>query len=539
MTPRGVSENQILVLHLPDPGYFVDRLGPRECLPLEYVRADLESAEIPFLWMDAANDPMGSTVLRNRLAELRPEIIVAYGTWDAFVDAADLLGRYRGHHVEVTVVALGDELNPMAAELLDAFPFIDAVVLNESSGVVSRIIGDRARGQPILAGPAVLRRRKTAVDVAEPEPPQRVRVPTRHALRRWMGEGLVPTASVALAEKISGEGPEPYVWKSRPVEDVLTEIRTLVEQYGPRGLDPILRFVGRECLRVDRYDHLRAFADGLARAGLGVLFELGGLASEVADLPESLLRSLQHAGLRIVHLDLTPRTPAEVTQDGLGIREEAFAQSVKRLRAAGIEVALENVALLGPFQTAKGYERALRYLESLHLSFLLYTTRRVRMLPNSPYLLPSFQHGLIPPSYEFGRVHDYGFVDPAIAAITRGLDGPGWEVLTDELECIESITRELIVLDDQAERSGAFASRRFKLLYMGERSKVTWAIRSLSDLTGDYLRTSVMDGLRRGKEPGWNDWRRHFRHVARMTEFVHLTYAKFIQRIQERAHREG
>ncbi|MBZ0252439.1 MAG: hypothetical protein K8I02_03785, partial [Candidatus Methylomirabilis sp.] len=69
-------------------------------------------------------------------------------------------------------------------------------------------------------------------------------------------------------------------------------------------------------------------------------------------------------------------------------------------------------------------------------------------------------------------------------------------------------------------------------------SKVAWALRSLADVTGDHLRTVTLEHLRRGRAPTWGEWRRHLRHVAGVADFVHLAYAKFIQRIQEARSRD-
>ncbi len=378
---------KVVLLALNAPGY--------QSLALAYLRAYAEAdqrlrgrAAFQTLDLESDHDPWW---VAYRVIGMRPDVLAASVLcWNAR-GVYDVCRIVKQALPDVRVVLGGPEVGPIAEQVLDEHPYVDAVVRGEGEDTFAEVLDLLRRDKPLTRAEGVTARDR---DGAPRSAPDRTliaeldRIPSPYltgALRPKEGRSYIEGyrgCPHRCAYCFEGKGYGRI--RSFSAERVEAEIRHLAEECGVRSfsfIDPVFN------LTSERLSWLAATLEPYAQRGL----TLHTVEVDIERIDEAAAAQLRRAG--VVSVETGPQSVGRAALETCrrAFDPTRFARGVAALKSVGISVECDIIAGL-PGDTFEDFFGGIEFCLSLDPGVI--QTSTLHVLPGTELWMRAEELGL-------------------------------------------------------------------------------------------------------------------------------------------------
>ena len=374
--PPAPRELKVLLIFPPARSTVVEVLGTSgPPLGLAYLASALEEEGHDVRILDCLALGYGWEELAKKLRGLGPDVVGITSTTPSIYDAYRTARLVKAELPNALVVLGGPHATFMAEEVLAECPHVDAVVAGEGELTFCELVNRLAREEPIEGIRGLYYRAEGLVKHGGPRP----FIKDVDAIP-WPAYHLLPMHAYSFGKKafcamLTSRGC-PYrcvfcassrlmgnIWRGRSVEDVLGELKLLVEEYGIKEVEFLDDTFTLDMRRAER------LAREVVRESLDVSWSCSSRANTMS---RRLALELRRAGCHTIYLGIESANQSTLNWLRKGITVRQAVDAARAVRAAGLN--LVATFILGiPCETREMMERTIRFARRLKPTLAQFT----------------------------------------------------------------------------------------------------------------------------------------------------------------------
>jgi len=432
-------EFRILIASLNDGNVPVESYGSTEHLGLGYLSATLRKAGYKVKIIDAYAINLTMSEVIEEIVAFSPQLVGVTTEYNTFESAVEYCSRIKKMYRGISICMGGEHATFASEEILSTQQNVDFIVRGEGEITIVEAANRLSKGKGLENVQGIYFRDKSGNIVKNIDRPSVIDLdslpfPARDTLEKCLSRGIQPAISILSSRGCHGNcsfcnaskffnigGGK--LWRARSPENVVAELRYLIEKYDASKLYPLIYFADENFIGPGKegIERARDIAQKIIDADLNIAFQIFASADSF-DGEEDTVKLLKQAGLTSALVGLE-----SAKQKGLDIisKKTTVQQNLSTLqlfKKYNIITSSSGFLMFNPYSEISDLIDNANFLLEIGQATIYNMSLKVLLYPGIRITNKILSDGLIESDFSHYKVGCYRFVNPKVSKIAEAIN---------------------------------------------------------------------------------------------------------------------